>query len=93
LSGEKSPSTAIVGYVTTGGISLSLGRGQAIGAITLVSYIEMREQLRRQVLPFFDFLCVPYVLSRLRKVGSLPLVKIRNRDSLICRAAYVEIMG
>ncbi|KAL5501441.1 POP1 [Sanghuangporus vaninii] len=66
---------ALVGYVTSGHYSLSVGRGQAIGAVSLKRYLEMKEQL-----------------YRLGKPRALPLVKIRNKNSPICRAAFIELL-
>ncbi|KAI5123460.1 hypothetical protein M0805_008830 [Coniferiporia weirii] len=74
LSELKSSPDSIIGYVTSGNFSLSIGRGQAIGAISLSSYLETREQL-----------------YRLGKATLSPLVKIRNKGSTICRAAYAEL--
>ncbi|KAL5512825.1 hypothetical protein ACEPAG_3091 [Sanghuangporus baumii] len=66
---------ALVGYVTSGHYSLSIGRGQAIGAISLKRYLEMKEQL-----------------YRLGKPKALALVKVRNKNSRICRAAFIELL-
>ncbi|THH04517.1 hypothetical protein EW145_g5466 [Phellinidium pouzarii] len=74
LSKLRSSSDSTVGYITSGNYSLSIGRGSAIGAMSLFSYLEMKEQLHR-----------------LRKSTSLPLVKLRNKDSIISRAAYAEL--
>lgn len=38
---------AVIGYVTTGSFSLSLGEGHAIGAIPLAQYLELRKQSHR----------------------------------------------
>ncbi|KAL7280061.1 hypothetical protein ACG7TL_006476 [Trametes sanguinea] len=39
----------IIGYVTTGNFSLSLGEGHAVGAIPLRQYLELRKQAQRSV--------------------------------------------
>ncbi|CDO71682.1 hypothetical protein BN946_scf184915.g26 [Trametes cinnabarina] len=72
---QISPSAGgIIGYVTTGSFSLSLGEGHATGAIPLRQYLELRQQAQR-----------------LRNDGKL-LVKVRNRDETICRAALVDLL-
>ncbi|KAG8214891.1 hypothetical protein J3R82DRAFT_10062 [Butyriboletus roseoflavus] len=40
----KPPQTTIIGYVTTGDVSLSRGEGFAIGAIPVVQYLALRKQ-------------------------------------------------
>ncbi|KAH9924259.1 POP1-domain-containing protein [Epithele typhae] len=65
---------AVIGYITTGSFSLSLGEGHALGAIPFSRYLALREQAHR-----------------LRN-GSNLLVKLRNRDETVCRAAYVELL-
>ncbi|KAI8986191.1 POP1-domain-containing protein [Trametes punicea] len=64
----------VIGYVTTGSFSLSLGEGHAVGAMPLSQYLELRKQPQR-----------------LRNEGKL-LVKVRNRDEPICRAALVDLL-
>ncbi|KAI9456168.1 POP1-domain-containing protein [Russula earlei] len=66
--------SAVIGFVTSGNFSLSRGKGYAIGAISLVKFLETREQA-----------------DRLRQ-GSDWLVKVRNRDEMICRAARVDYL-
>ncbi|KAH9969481.1 NUC188 domain-containing protein [Russula dissimulans] len=39
---------AVIGFVTSGNFSLSRGRGYAVGAISLVKFLETREQAHRQ---------------------------------------------
>ncbi|KAI0300399.1 ribonucleases P/MRP protein subunit POP1-domain-containing protein [Russula brevipes] len=41
---------AVIGFVTSGNFSLSRGQGYAIGAISLVKFLEMQEQGHRQAL-------------------------------------------
>ncbi|KAI0755130.1 POP1-domain-containing protein [Daedaleopsis nitida] len=74
LSQVPPSSDDIVGYVTTGSYSLSLGEGHAIGAVPLSHYLELRKQA--------DKLCV----------DSRPLVKLRNRDETVCRAAFLQLL-
>ncbi|KAI0670934.1 POP1-domain-containing protein [Trametes maxima] len=64
----------VIGYVTTGSFSLSLGEGHAVGAVPFTRYLELGKQA-----------------ERLRN-GSKLLVKVRNRDETICRAAQVELL-
>ncbi|KAI0076322.1 POP1-domain-containing protein [Panus rudis PR-1116 ss-1] len=45
--GPVPPQDAIIGYVTTGNFSLSLGEGSAIGAIPIARLFELKEQARR----------------------------------------------
>ncbi|KAI0821998.1 POP1-domain-containing protein [Trametes gibbosa] len=47
LSQAASSPEGIVGYVTTGGFSLSLGEGHAVGAIPFARYLDMRKQAER----------------------------------------------
>ncbi|KAH9971933.1 ribonucleases P/MRP protein subunit POP1-domain-containing protein [Lactifluus volemus] len=65
---------AVIGFVTSGNYSLSRGKGYAIGAISLVRFLEIREQAHR-----------------LRQ-GNDWLVKVRNRDGTVCRAAHVDFL-
>jgi glycine cleavage system aminomethyltransferase T len=41
---------AVIGFVTSGNFSLSCGQGYAIGAISLVKFLEMQEQGHQQAL-------------------------------------------
>lgn len=66
----------LVGYVTTGNFSLSRGTGHALGSVSLKGYLG---------------------LLRLAEVGSAmgkgrALVKVRNRDGVICRFAELEVV-
>ncbi|RPD62234.1 POP1-domain-containing protein [Lentinus tigrinus ALCF2SS1-7] len=74
LSQARPSTDTIIGYVTTGSFSLSLGEGHAVGAVPLAQYLELRTQAQR-----------------LRNDSKL-LVKLRNRDEMICRAAYLELL-
>jgi len=64
----------IIGYVTTGNYSLSIGKGHAIGAMPFSVFLEIRKQ----------------AASRLHE--NTPLVKVRNRDSTVCRTAFVHLL-
>ncbi|KAI0373884.1 POP1-domain-containing protein [Pilatotrama ljubarskyi] len=45
---RAAPSTgSVIGYVTTGNFSLSLGEGHAVGAMPFVQYLEISKQARR----------------------------------------------
>ncbi|KAH8998691.1 POP1-domain-containing protein [Lactarius akahatsu] len=66
--------SALIGFVTSGNFSLSRGKGYAIGAISLVKFLEIREQGHR-----------------LRRENDW-MVKVRNRDGTICRAARVDFL-
>ncbi|EKM51892.1 uncharacterized protein PHACADRAFT_127885 [Phanerochaete carnosa HHB-10118-sp] len=68
------PAESIIGYVTTGNYSLSLGEGSAIGAIPVARFFELRDQAKRT------------------GAGTHPLIKVRDRHSAICRAAWIEIL-
>ncbi|KAI0688915.1 POP1-domain-containing protein [Earliella scabrosa] len=74
LSQVPPSAEGIIGYVTTGSFSLSLGEGHAVGAVPLAQYLELRKQA-----------------ARLRNDQKL-LVKLRNRDETICRAALLELL-
>ena len=41
--------SAVIGFVTSGNYSLSRGKGYAIGAVSLVKFLETREQAHRRV--------------------------------------------
>ncbi|KAJ6557418.1 NUC188 domain-containing protein [Mycena vulgaris] len=47
LSETQPPQTSIIGYVTTGNYSLSHGEGLAVGAMTLLRFLELGEQAQR----------------------------------------------
>ncbi|KAH9998011.1 ribonucleases P/MRP protein subunit POP1-domain-containing protein [Russula vinacea] len=49
LSRNFPSDVAVIGFVTSGNFSLSRGKGYAIGAISLVKFLETREQAHRQV--------------------------------------------
>ncbi|KAG0698380.1 ribonucleases P/MRP protein subunit POP1-domain-containing protein [Suillus ampliporus] len=67
------PHTSVIGYVTTGNVSLSRGEGFAIGAIPVSVLLELQQQAQSNG-------------------ESRPLVKIRDRAGMICRAAYLELL-
>ncbi|KAG2038684.1 ribonucleases P/MRP protein subunit POP1-domain-containing protein [Suillus americanus] len=67
------PHTSIIGYVTSGNMSLSRGEGFAIGAIPVSVHLELQQQARRNG-------------------QSRPLVKIRDRAGMVCRAAYLDLL-
>lgn len=67
------PHTSIIGYVTTGNMSLSRGEGFAIGAVPVSVLLELQRQAQRNGEP-------------------RPLVKIRDRAGMVCRAAYLELL-
>lgn len=50
LGQEARTQNFIVGYVTSGRYSLSIGRGQGIGSVSLSKYVELKEQCHRWVL-------------------------------------------
>ncbi|KAG7088510.1 hypothetical protein E1B28_012494 [Marasmius oreades] len=76
----SNPSTdSIIGYVTTGGFSLSRGEGFAIGCISLVKYLELKRQ-RDRLLESAD-------VNKDRR--SRLFVKVRERDGQQCRLASV----
>jgi len=70
-------------------MSLSRGEGFAIGAVPVSVLLELQQQAQR---------CVFFALSRVsvdvyyRTGAPLPLVKIRDRAGIICRAAYLELL-
>ncbi|KAI1793285.1 POP1-domain-containing protein [Ganoderma leucocontextum] len=74
LSQVPPPKDSIIGYVTTGSFSLSLGEGHAVGAIPFAQYLELRKQSQR-----------------LHNDNKL-LIKLRNRDESVCRAALVGLL-
>ncbi|KAG2145816.1 ribonucleases P/MRP protein subunit POP1-domain-containing protein [Suillus clintonianus] len=67
------PHASIIGYVTSGNMSLSRGEGFAIGAVPVSVLLELQQQSQRNG-------------------ESRPLVKIRDRAGMICRAAYLELL-
>ena len=82
----------IIGYVTTGDVSLSRGEGFAIGAIPVVQYFALRKQALRYVHVFlmYSFCLLRLVPDRLSQPSVL--VKIRDRDCTTCRVAYLELL-
>ncbi|KIK69651.1 hypothetical protein GYMLUDRAFT_212368 [Collybiopsis luxurians FD-317 M1] len=65
-----------IGYITTGGFSLSRGEGFAIGAIALTRLLELENQVKR--------------LSHYAKDALL--VKVRSRKGRHCRLARIEVI-
>ena len=66
----------VIGYTTTGNFSLSRGKGHALASVTLAGFVEL-----------------------LRRAGEggdegrhMALVKVRNRDGVICRLAQLELV-
>ncbi|KAJ7670280.1 NUC188 domain-containing protein [Mycena rosella] len=47
LAEVKPPQTSIIGYITTGNFSLSHGEGRAVGAVSLLRFLELGEQAQR----------------------------------------------
>ncbi len=47
LSELEASQDAIIGYVTSGNFSLSIGQGQAIGAIPVAKFLHLTEQSHR----------------------------------------------
>ncbi|KAK7681603.1 hypothetical protein QCA50_015336 [Cerrena zonata] len=68
------PEESIIGYVTAGNFSLSVGEGHAIGCLPVSELFDIKEQAKR--------------LGQ----GSSMLVNMRNRDGLICRPAYLDVL-
>ncbi|KAF7291584.1 hypothetical protein HMN09_01249500 [Mycena chlorophos] len=64
---------SIIGYVTSGNFSLTHGTGFALGAVSLTSWLRLKEQV-----------------SRLDSKELL--IKVRNRDGQICRAARLSLL-
>ncbi|CAL1712921.1 unnamed protein product [Somion occarium] len=64
------PESSIIGYITAGNFSLSLGEGHAIGCIPLSQLFDIKE---------------------LGHGGPL-LVHTRNREGLVCRVAYLDVL-
>ncbi|KAJ3717095.1 POP1-domain-containing protein [Lentinula raphanica] len=70
--------TSIIGYITTGGYSLSRGEGFAIGAIPLIRLLELQKQAQRT--------------SHYVKSDKALLVKVRDRKGHQCRLARIHIL-
>lgn len=49
LGQEACTQNLIIGYVTSGRYSLSIGRGQGIGSVSLNNYVNLKEQCHRWV--------------------------------------------
>jgi ribonuclease P/MRP protein subunit POP1 len=84
--------SAVIGFVTSGNFSLSRGKGSAIGAISLAKFLEIREQAHRYAWytsRAVDSFCL--CVFRLRRENDW-MVKVRNRDGTICRAARVDFL-
>ncbi|KAJ2913911.1 hypothetical protein MD484_g6495, partial [Candolleomyces efflorescens] len=72
------PGEPIIGRVTTGNFSLSIGSGYAVGAVSLVKWLELLKQQAR--------------VSNTTDRGMSPFVKIRNTNSDQCRLARLELL-
>jgi len=66
-------SDIIIGYVTSGNYSLSIGKGYAIGAVPVSKFLEIQKQAKR-----FG--------------AANPLVKVRNREGVVCRMAQLQLL-
>jgi ribonuclease P/MRP protein subunit POP1 len=67
---------ALVGFVTSGHFALAAGRAHAIGALSPARIVQLVQQAQR--------LDGPNALA--------PLVKVRDRDGVVCRAARVYVL-
>ncbi|KAF9077548.1 POP1-domain-containing protein [Rhodocollybia butyracea] len=72
------PPNSIIGYITTGGFSLSRGEGFAIGAIALTRLLELEQQARR--------------ISFFAKADGVLFVKVRDRKGHKCRLARIQVL-
>ncbi|KAJ3860541.1 POP1-domain-containing protein [Lentinula novae-zelandiae] len=70
--------SSIIGYITTGGFSLSRGEGFAIGAMSLTRLIELQQQAKR--------------LSHYVKSDKALFVKVRDRKGHQCRLARIHVV-
>ncbi|ESK94957.1 rnase p protein subunit [Moniliophthora roreri MCA 2997] len=72
------PSDSIIGYVTSGGFSLSRGEGFAIGAIPVKRWLGLKRQAQR--------------LSNLENADKFLLVGVRDRGGHKCRLAHIQLL-
>ncbi|KAJ4501438.1 NUC188 domain-containing protein [Lentinula lateritia] len=70
--------SSIIGYITTGGFSLSRGEGFAIGAMSLPRLLELQQQAKR--------------LSHYVKSDKALFVKVRDRKGHQCRLARIHVV-
>lgn len=85
------PTTDIIGYITTANYSLSLGEGSALGFIPVTQLFRLKQQASRYA-PLEPLPIIPINrLSSLRAESQL-LVKIRDRDGVVCRAASLQVI-
>ncbi|KAJ4491245.1 NUC188 domain-containing protein [Lentinula edodes] len=70
--------SSIIGYITTGGFSLSRGEGFAIGAMSLTRLFELQQQAKR--------------LSHYVKSDKTLFVKVRDRKGHQCRLARIHVV-
>ncbi|KAJ3873454.1 POP1-domain-containing protein [Lentinula edodes] len=70
--------SSIIGYITTGGFSLSRGEGFAIGAMSLIRLFELQQQAKR--------------LSHYVKSDKALFVKVRDRKGHQCRLARIHVV-
>ncbi|KAJ3814661.1 POP1-domain-containing protein [Lentinula aff. lateritia] len=70
--------SSIIGYITTGGFSLSRGEGFAIGAMSLTRLFELQQQAKR--------------LSHYVKSDKALFVKVRDRKGHQCRLARIHVV-
>ncbi|KAJ4482259.1 POP1-domain-containing protein [Lentinula aciculospora] len=72
---------SIIGYITTGGFSLSRGEGSAIGAIALIRLFELQQQAQSR-----------FRLSHYVKSDKTLFVKVRDRKGHQCRLARIHVL-
>lgn len=74
----RAPEENIIGYTSTGNISLSRGKGHALGMITLAGYLDLLKAAGAEV--------------KGNKWDGRTLVCVRNRDGRIARFAEVRVV-
>lgn len=74
LGEEGTGASRVIGFVSTGNISLTRGQGHALATVSLAAYLGL--------------LTAAEASTRLR----LPVVKLKNRDGLVCRLASLSLV-
>lgn len=89
---EDQSTEIIIGYVTSGRYSFSVGRGRALGVISLSHYLQLLSIADRSVFLFFSFPCDHAEFS-LSHGCNLPLVRVRNRHCTNYVLAFANLIN
>jgi ribonuclease P/MRP protein subunit POP1 len=82
----------LAGFVTSGNFALAVGQAHAIAAMPLARWYALIQQTQRYVSHSSHGLSADSVTSLEGMSASVPLVKVRDRDGLVCRAARMYVL-